>query len=156
MDEDLSGARELYQRALAYDRWPPKDLEDKLTLMTVTIDCLERAWKKATLSFPAVDVLSFIKDIEYALERIHRERAYYIREWLRIPGKKYWNDFETLIDSVYMSGEPMGHFCFKKEELKKWNSLPFDPSGMGLLSNKQKLRRRWKVFKKRFAIRQRG
>lgn len=156
MDEKMSKAHELYMRALECDRWHSLDLEEKLALMTVAIDYLERAWEAATLSLPADDALSFIKDIEYALGRIHRQRAYCIREWLRTSEKKCWDDFKALIESIYASGKPMSHFCLRKEEWKEWNWLPFDPSGLGLLSNSQKLKLCWKVLKMCFIIHLRG
>jgi len=152
MAKNMAEARELYQRALKYDRWPSKDLEEKLALMIVAIDCLERAWTTATLSFPGVDVLSLINDIEYALKRVHREHAYRLREKLRGGRENYFEDYAVMIYSILHSQKPLSHFCLAKNELKKWSALPFDSSGAVSLTTRQKFKLRWKVFKMRLVI----
>lgn len=153
MAENLSEAKELHQRALEYDRWPSENLEEKLAMMTVAINCLERAWKKAA-AFPPIDQVLFLKkDIEYALKRIHRQRAYHLRDKLRDKNAiSYFEDYAAMLDSICASQKPLSHFCLVKNELKKWNALPFDFSGAVSLTASQQFKLRWKVFRKLFVI----
>ena len=152
MDENLSEARELYQRALEYDRWPSADLEEKLVMMTVAIDCLGRAWKKISVCPPINEVLFLKKDIEYESRRVHRERAYCLREKLRGDTANYFEDYAYFIESIYSSKKPLSHFCLAKGELKKWNALPFDFSGAVSLTAHQQFKLRWKVLRELLVI----
>ena len=156
MDKGMSETRELRQRALKYERLPSKDLEEELIMMTEAINCLERAWGEISACPQTEETLILKRGIAYDFKRIHRERAYCMRKKFRDGGKNYFEDYAVFIESVYYSQKPLSHFCLRKGELKKWNSLPFDQSGLIELTTRQELKLRWKVLQQRLSIWARG